>query len=384
MSHRAGQFVTQPGAEPYRAFFPAKLPPHPPLNVDTAMQDAIERATLAVGRLDGLAQLLPDPQLFLYMYIRKEAVLSSQIEGTQSSLSDLLAFENEAVPGVPISDVQEVSSYVRAMTCGLELLKTLPLCTRLLCEVHRALVAGTRGGDKAPGEVRRTQNWIGGSRPGNARYVPPPPHAVGDALSNLDRFLNDETCRTPPVLKAGIAHAQFETIHPFLDGNGRVGRLLITLVLVAEQVLAQPLLYVSLHFKAHRQEYYDRLQRLRTHGDWEGWMHFYLDGVASVSVQATKTARTVAQLFERDRERVLSTSGKGSASALKLYELVKRYAVISIPSAAKQLQLAHPTVADAVKRLMGLGILTEATGKLRDRQFLYKPYVAALTEDTKD
>jgi Fic family protein len=270
------------------------------------------------------------------------------------------------------------------MTRGLDLLKTtLPLSTRLLCEVHRALVTGTRGGDKTPGEVRRTQNWIGGSRPGNARYVPPPPHAVGDALSNLDKFLNNEPERTPPVLKAGLAHAQFETIHPFLDGNGRVGRLLITLVLVAEGVLANPLLYVSLHFKGHREEYYERLQRVRTHGDWEGWMLFYLDGVATVSAQATQTARKINQLFERDRERVLATGGKGSQSALRLYELVKRHAVLSIPGAAKELSLTQPTVGAAVERLTKLGILKEYTGKLRDRSFLYTDYVSALTEDTR-
>ena len=314
------------------------------------------------------------------MYIRKEAVLSSQIEGTQSSLSDLLLFESAGAPAVPVSDVEDVSRYIRAMNHGIRRLQELPLSMRLLREVHRELVAGARGGDKTPGELRTSQNWIGGTRPGNAHFVPPPPHLLGDLLSNLEKFLHDETGRTPTLLKAGLAHAQFETIHPFLDGNGRVGRLLITLVLVAERVLHAPLLYVSLYFKEHRDEYYERLQRVRTHGEWEKWILFYLEGVASVAGQATETASTLMRLFDAHQKKIVEKGGKGAQSALRVYELAKKKAVLSISQAAKTLELTHPTVSSAVKLLEELGILKEMTGKQRDRQFLYAEYVKILSE----
>ena len=381
-SKRAGRFVVQnAGSEgEYRAFVPAELPPRPPVEIGPPLRELEARAHLALGRLDGGTRHLPDPGLFLYMYIRKEAVLSSQIEGTQSSLSDLLLFESAGAPAVPVSDVEDVSRYIRAMNHGIRRLQELPLSMRLLREVHRELVAGARGGDKTPGELRTSQNWIGGTRPGNAHFVPPPPHLLGDLLSNLEKFLHDETGRTPTLLKAGLAHAQFETIHPFLDGNGRVGRLLITLVLVAERVLHAPLLYVSLYFKEHREEYYERLQRVRTHGEWEKWILFYLEGVASVAGQATETASTLMRLFDAHQKKIVEKGGKGAQSALRVYELAKKKAVLSISQAAKTLELTHPTVSSAVKLLEELGILKEMTGKQRDRQFLYAEYVKILSE----
>ncbi len=381
-SSRAGQFVSQSeGSAAFKAFVPTPLPPDPPLVVDAAMQDRLERAGLALGRLDGISRILPDPDLFLYMYVRKEAVLSSQIEGTQSSLSDLLLFEVEAGPGVPTADVREVSNHVAAMRKGLDLLRTkLPLSLRLLREMHAVLVANTRGGDKTPGEFRRSQNWVGGSRPGNARYVPPPAHEVMPALGALEKFLHDDPVRTPTLLKAGLAHAQFETIHPFLDGNGRIGRQLITLVFVAEGVLAEPLLYVSLYFKQHQSEYYDRLQRIRTDGDWEGWMSFYLDGVAYVAEQATTTAGKLVRLFDADGKAALSASS-ATQSTLHVFELLRRRAVLTIPAAAKELSLSKPTVGKAVSELEKLGIAREITGKRRDRQFIYGKYIDLMNED---
>jgi Fic family protein len=382
---RAGQFVTQePGSGgAYRAFVPAPLPPIPPLELDTGLRDAEARANLAIGRLDGGSRYLPDPDLFLYMYVRKEAVLSSQIEGTQSSLSDLLLFENSGAPSVPVDDLEEVSRYIRALNHGVRRLRDLPLSVRLLREVHDQLLRGARGGDKTPGELRTSQNWIGGTRPGNAHFVPPPPHMLGELLANLEKFLHDDPERTPTILKAGLAHAQFETIHPFLDGNGRVGRLLIALVMVAEGALHAPLLYVSLHFKEHREEYYERLQRVRTHGEWEPWMLFYLDGVARVADQATATAAALMRLFENDNGRIVAQGGKATQSALRVFELVKKKAVLSIPEAVITLELTHPTVSSAVKLLEGLGILREVTGKQRDRQYLYGDYVNILSDGPK-
>jgi len=391
-SNRAGYFVTQgEGSSAYQAFIPARLPPDPPLEISPSMRELLERANLALGRLDGAAQLLPNPETFLYMHMRQEAVLSSQIEGTQSSLSDLLLYESGAAPGVPLEDVEEVSSYVRALNHGLELLHTeLPLSLRLIREVHRVLITGGRGTNQAPGEFRRSQNWIGGSRPGNARFVPPPPHEVMPALDNLEKFLHDRPTRTTPLLKSGLVHAQFETIHPFLDGNGRVGRLLIPLVLAAERVLSTPLLYVSLHFKRHRSEYYERLQRVRTHGDWEGWMDFYLDGIGTVAAQAAETIGSLQRLFAKDRKRVLEPGAfalskqAARASNLRVYEYLCHRAVLTIPNAARALGMSKPTVNRALRDLEALGIVREVTGKQRDRVFVYGRYLALLDEGTSD
>ena len=280
----------QSGPEGYSAFVPAPLPPDPPIRIDPRTQDLLDEANQALGRLDGVTLLLSDPGQFLYSYVRKEAVLSSQIEGTQSSLSDLLLFENEAAPGVPLDDVEETSNYIAAMNHGLQRIESgeLPLSNRLLREVHALLMSGVRGGDKAPGEFRRSQNWLGGTRPGNARFVPPPATEVMAAMSDLEKFLHDDPDPTPILVKAALAHVQFETIHPFLDGNGRVGRLLITLLLCSEKVLQQPLLYLSLYFKQHRDAYYDHLQRVRTEGAWEDWLAFFLEGVIAVAARQRK------------------------------------------------------------------------------------------------
>jgi Fic family protein len=378
----SGQFVRQnaSSAGEYLAFVPAPLPPAPALVLDAKWLEAESRAVLALGRLDGGMRYLVDPNLFLYMYVRNEAVLSSQIEGTQSTLSDLLLFEHDGVPSVPLADVKEVSAYVRALNHGVRRLADLPISTRLLAEVHRELLSGTRGNDKAPGEVRTTQNWIGGSMPGNAHFVPPPPHLVGELLSNLDKFVNDVPERTRPLLKAGIAHAQFETIHPFLDGNGRVGRLLITLILVAEKVLHAPLLYLSLHFKEHRTEYYERLQRVRTHGEWLPWLAFFFAGVERVAEQADATVRAVMDLFRRHHAAIMSLGGRGIATVMRVYEVAQREAVVAIPGLVKSTGLTHPTVSQAVKSLVDLGVLTEVTGKTRDRRFLYDSYVTLLSQ----
>jgi cell filamentation protein, protein adenylyltransferase len=380
ISTRAGSTAAvQGGPDGYSAFFPAPLPPDPPLRIDAAMQSLLDAANQALGRLDGVTVLLPDPSQFLYSYIRKEAVLSSQIEGTQSSLSDLLLFENEAAPGVPIDDVEETINYVAAMRHGLDRIQSgeLPLSNRLIREVHARLMAGVRGGDKAPGEFRRSQNWLGGTRPGNARFVPPPPHEVPAAMAALERFLHDHPEPTPILVKAALAHVQFETIHPFLDGNGRVGRLLITLLLCAEHVLQQPLLYLSLYFKQHRDAYYDRLQRVRTEGAWEEWLEFFLEGVISVATSATATARRIRDLIDRDRE-TIHALGRGAASALRVHELAARRIALTAGVAGDELTLSAPTVNAALSRLEQSGILREVTGRRRGRIFVYTAYLELL------
>jgi Fic family protein len=379
-SKRAGRWVpVQSGPEGYSAFVPAPLPPDPPLRIDARMQGLLDDANQALGRLDGVTLLLPDPGQFLYSYIRKEAVLSSQIEGTQSSLSDLLLFENEAVPGVPIDDVEETANYIAAMNHGLRRIESgeLPLSNRLLRDVHALLMSGVRGGDKAPGEFRRSQNWLGGTRPSNARFVPPPPPEVVPAMSALERFLHDDPEPTPILIKAALAHVQFESIHPFLDGNGRVGRLLITLLLCSEKVLQQPLLYLSLYFKQHRDAYYEHLQRVRTEGAWEQWLEFFLEGVVAVASSATETARRIRELVERDRASIHGL-GRGAASALRVHELAGRRVVLNARGAAAQLGLSVPTVNGAFVRLEQAGIVREVTGRRRGRIFVYDAYLELL------
>jgi Fic family protein len=379
-SERAGRVVeVQPGPDGYSAFVPAPLPPNPPLRIDANLQALLDEANQALGRLDGVTLLLADPGQFLYSYIRKEAVLSSQIEGTQSSLSDLLLFENEAAPGVPLDDVEETSNYISAMSHGLHRIESgeLPLSNRLLREVHERLMAGVRGGDKAPGEFRRSQNWLGGTRPGNARFVPPPPTDVVPAMSSLEKFLHSDPEPTPILVKAALAHVQFETIHPFLDGNGRVGRLLITLLLCAEEVLQQPLLYLSLYFKQNRDAYYDHLQRVRTEGAWEEWLVFFLEGVIAVATSATETARRIRALVEADRATV-HEFGRGAASALRVHELAGHRIVLTATRTATELGLSVPTVNAALGRLEQAGILREVTGRKRGRLFVYDAYLSLL------
>ncbi|UCH26091.1 MAG: Fic family protein, partial [Trueperaceae bacterium] len=286
---RTGRYLlTTTAGESVRAYLPPLLPPDPPLDLKVEHYDLMEKANRALGRLDGVTTLLPDTQLFIYMYIRKEAVLSSQIEGTQSSLADLLLFEHEAIPGAPMHDVREVSNYVNAITYGLKRVQEdeFPISSRLIRELHGVLMAKGRGSKKSPGEFRRSQNWIGGTRPGNATFVPPPHEYIADLMSNLERFIHDEPKRTPTLIKTALMHVQFETIHPFLDGNGRLGRLLITLLLCAERILSEPTLYLSLYFKTRRSTYYDLLQRVRSEGAWEAWLAFFLEGVYETAQQA--------------------------------------------------------------------------------------------------
>ncbi|HEY4103511.1 MAG TPA: Fic family protein [Polyangiaceae bacterium] len=349
------------------------------------MQQKLERASVALGRLDGIGRLLPGPDELLYSYVRKEAVLSSQIEGTQSSIADLLLHENSVAPGVPNEDVREVSNYIGALNRGIELLATLPPSLRLIREVHKVLVSGTRGDEQAPGEFRKSQNWIGGSMPGNAAFVPPPAHEVIGALSALEKFMHAK--QVPTLLKVGLVHAQFETIHPFLEGNGRVGRMLIPLMLVALGMLDRPWLYVSLHFKRHRSMYYKLLQRVRTDGAWEDWLSFYLDGVASVAEEAVEKVRELMALFERDRGKV-GRSRAGSIyqqvalhTNVAIYDYLKARIAIRVPEAAIACGTTKPTVARALDDLERIGIAHEVTGKPRNRVYVYQEYLDILNHD---
>jgi Fic family protein len=385
-SDRAGRFLlVADGQERVYAFHPKPLPPEPVLVVDAEMQDLLDTANQALGRLDGITLLLPDPDLFLDSYIRKEAVLSSQIEGTQSSLSDLLKYEHQAAPGVPVADAQEASNYVTAMNHGIARLEEgFPLSLRLLKEVHAVLMKDSpRGGTQTPGEFRRTQNWIGGSRPGNARFVPPPAHEVLPSMGALERFLHDDPVQTPILVKSALAHAQFETIHPFLDGNGRVGRLLITLLLCADRkVLRRPLLYLSLYLKRNRDHYYDALQRIRLEGAWEAWLAFFLEGVIDVAESATHTTKRIVELVESDRLRIHSL-GRAAGSAHRLHEYAVREIIFTIPQAARRLPLSEVTIGKAARHLERLGILQEITGRPRGKLFSYWRYLALLSEGTE-
>jgi Fic family protein len=370
------------GEDAYQAFVPAPLPPDPPLKLTAADHDLIERANRALGQLDGMTSLLPDTSLFIYAYVRKEALVSSQIEGTQSSFSDLLLFESDQAPGVPLEDVREVSDYVAALDHGLARLRGgFPLSLRLLREIHAVLLRSGRGKDKTPGEFRRSQVWIGGSRPGNARFVPPPTDQVVPCMSALEKFLHAAPARAPTLLKAALAHVQLETIHPFLDGNGRLGRLLITFLLCAEGALSEPILYLSLHFKTHRQQYYEHLQRVRSHGDWEGWVRFFMEGVISTSGEAIATTRRVLALFDEDR-RKLEKLGRAAASAFRVHEFLQKKPIAGIRELEKALDLTYPTVAGALDRMKKVGIVKELTGFKRNRVYAYGPYVALLSEGT--
>lgn len=379
-----GHFIPLPsaGGEKPRAFVPNPLPPEPPLIFDAELHELAEKAMLALGRLDGLTTVLPDSALFLYTYVRKEAVLSSQIEGTQSSLSDLLLFENEGATGVPLNDVQEVSNYVAAMNYGLKRLKEFPLSFRLLKDIHKVLLAKGRGGEKEPGEFRRSQNWIGGTRPGNAIFIPPPPDYLGDCLGALEKFLHNEPVKTSLLVKAALAHVQFETIHPFLDGNGRLGRLLITFLFCADGILQEPLLYLSLYFKQHRQQYYDLLQAVRLNGNWETWLKFFLNGVEETANQAAKTARTLMELAASD-EKQIQEIGKSSGSALRVHRLLQAQPVLSISAAVRRLKLSTPTITNSFQRLEKLGIVHEITGGNYGRLFAYNKYLKILNEGTE-
>jgi Fic family protein len=378
---RMGRFVsTATGGENVRAYIPPPLPPVPPVALDGLMV-LIEQANRALGRLDGVTSILPSPPLFLFMYVRKEALLSSQIEGTQSSLSDLLLFENDEIPLVPLNDVQEVSNYVAAMNLGLKRLgEDMPLSLRLIREIHDVLLRQGRGSSKQPGEFRTTQNWIGGTRPGNALFVPPPPNELMGCLDNFEKFLHDE--KTPTLIRAALAHVQFESIHPFLDGNGRLGRLLITFMLCADGALKQPMLYLSLYFKTRRQQYYDLLQAVRDRGEWEAWVEFFLTGVVETANEAVETARQLLALFEEDRTHI-RTLGRPAASMLRVHDLLQRQPIVGIGPAGKQLKLTHPTVMKALAKLQELGIVREVTGRRRGLLFAYSRYMTILNRGTE-
>jgi Fic family protein len=379
---RLGHYeTTAVGGETVRAYVPVPLPPIPPVDL-AGLQIALELANQTLGRLDGIASILPDPSLFLYIYIRKEALLSSQIEGTQSSLSDLLLYEAEEAPGVPIDDTKEVSNYVAAMNHGLRRLREdFPLSLRLIREIHEILLAKGRGQDKDPGEFRRSQNWIGGTRPGNALFVPPPPHRIMDCLGALETFIHADTPELPLLVKAALVHIQFETIHPFLDGNGRLGRLLITFLMCERGVLREPLLYLSLFFKQNRQAYYEHLQAVREHGAWEPWVEFFLHGVTETATQGIRTAQSLLRLFANDRARV-EALGRPAATALRLHQFLQRRGLTTIPDASRRLGLSQPTVTSAIAHLRKLGIVRETTGRQRGKVFIYGTFMDLLSEGT--
>jgi Fic family protein len=381
---KTGEYVViSTVSEKVKAFVPQPLPPSPPLDISGELRETLDAAHLAIGRLDGISSSLPDAALFLYTYVRKEAVLSSQIEGTQSSLSDILLFEVEGAPGVPLDDVREVSNYVAAMEYGLKRLRAgFPLCNRLIREIHRKLLAKGRGADKTPGEFRRSQNWIGGTRPGNARFVPPPPERLADCLAALEKFLNDEPERTPTIVKAALGHVQFETIHPFLDGNGRLGRLLITLLLCHEKVLRQPLLYVSLYFKQHRQDYYDRLQQVRLTGDWEAWVVFFAEAMRETAEQAVSTADRLSAIVRGDRAR-LPALKRLSGSAVRILDVMAQKPVVTVRTVCEATGIVASSVSNALAALVEFGLVRELTGRKRDRVFCYDRYLEVLSEGTE-
>lgn len=378
-SNRAGRYVLQPSG--YRAFIPAALPPDPPLLLAGELQALLSQADRALGRLDGSVQTLPNPDLFVFMYVRKEAVLSSQIEGTQSSLQDLLAaeaniFGAESRP----NDVDEVINYVKAMNHGLARLAELPVSIRLVREIHEKLLEGVRGSSLTPGELRRSQNWIGpgGCTLSEASFVPPPPDIVPEALGEWERFLHAQD-DIPALVKIGLCHAQFETIHPFLDGNGRVGRLLITFLLTEESILHKPVLYLSYYFKRHRQTYYERLQAVRDKGDWEGWLAFFLRGVAETSAEATETARRILLMREEHRAAITEHLGRAAGNGHRILETLFDRPIITVANVKALTATTYPAANNLVSRMVSLGILKEMTGNARNRRFRYEPYVRLFT-----
>ena len=373
-SVRAGRYISQPKG--YKAFVPNPLPPDPPVSLDATLVRLLAEAACSLGRLDGAGSILPNPDFFVSMYVRQEAVLSSQIEGTQSTLEDVLEYEAGVRGAGSPRDLAEVVNYVKAMNYGLERLQELPVSLRLIREIHGHLLEGVRGGDRTPGEFRQSQNWIGpaGCTLNQAAYVPPPVHEMLQALDNLEKFLHDEAS-FPLLIQAGLAHAQFETIHPFLDGNGRVGRLLITFLLCWRGVLHRPLLYLSLYLKAHRQEYYDRLQAVRVDGDWEGWLRFFLAGVGEVADGATRTARAILDLREQHRQ-VVAAKARRANLAQALLDMLFRNPIVTALSVERALGCTQPTADTLVNDFVDWGLLAETTGKQRNRRFRYGPYLA--------
>jgi Fic family protein len=380
-----GRFITTTtvGGEACKAFSPNPLPPNPELDLYSGLLNSLNKALLSLGRLDSVTILLPDTFLFDYMYIRKEAVLSSQIEGTQSSLSDFLMHESGAAPGVPLDDVIEISNYISAMDYGLKRIGDgFPISIRLIREIHAKLLASGRGSAKAPGEFRRSQNWIGGDRPGNAVYVPPPHEEVIKHMGDLEVFIHNADLKMPALIKTALVHAQFETIHPFLDGNGRVGRLLIALLLYSEKILRYPMLYLSLYFKSHRNEYYSLLQDTRTNGEWESWTDFFLEGVHKTADQAVNTAKALVNLIGSDRN-AIESCGRIAGSALRVHHAFQRDPIQKIQTVIDRTGLSFPTAQRVIEHLCDMGILAEIPMRKRARLFIYKKYTHVLSEGTE-
>lgn len=375
--------ISKFGDEQVRAFVPNPLPPEPNVSLEGDLLEIHDKANRALGRLDGVSSILPDKMLFLYFYVRKEAVFSSQIEGTQSSLSDLLQYERAEAPGVPEDDVAEVSRYVSALYHGLKRLRDddFPVSNRLMREVHEILLKTGRGSDKLPGEFRVSQNWIGGSRPGNAFYVPPPHTHVQDCMADLERFLHARGDGLPTLIRIGLAHVQLETIHPFLDGNGRVGRLLITLLLCDSGILRDPLLYLSLYLKQNRSQYYDLLNEVRLTGDWEAWLAFFLEGVRMTAEEAVSTALRLRAMIERDQGKI-AKSGRRASSALRVYQAFVKHPVHSISSISETTGLSFSAASAGVRLLEEIGMVREITRKLRNRIYIYDEYMSVLNEGT--
>ncbi len=372
--YRAGKYFAQ--SHGYKAFIPESLPPDPPIRISGSLQEQLSKADRALGRLDGSILTLPNPDLFVFMYIRKEAVLSSQIEGTESSLQDVLAAEARLLNPEQPHDVEEVVNYVHAMNYGLERLDDFPVSTRLIREIHSILLDGVRGSHLTPGDIRTTQNWIGpgGCTLAEATFIPPPPIEIPRLLSEFEKFLYSDT-GLPLLVKIGLAHAQFETIHPFLDGNGRVGRLLITFLLCEKKVLSKPVLYLSFYLKKHRDEYYDQLQRVRDVGTWEDWLSFFLKGVEEVSIQATNTARRIITLREKHRNLITDRFGRAAGNGHRVLEKLYTVPIVSVHEVQQLIGTSYPAANDLVTRLIKADILREITGQVRNRRFIYREYV---------
>lgn len=385
MERTTGNYrIATNGQEQVRAFVPYPLPPaDPPLEIIPEIQHELDRAMAGISRLSVAADLVPNADWLRYGFVRKEALITSQIEGTQATLQDVLTFEAGEQPERP-DDVQDVCNYVAALDyCRREMSrpKGLPLASRLLCEAHKRLMKGARGSDKLPGEIRTSQNWIGGGRPGNARFVPPPPQEVREALSSLEKWIHRED-DLPPLVRAGLAHVQFETIHPFLDGNGRIGRLLITLLVEHWGLLKSPLLYLSVAFKRHRAEYYEHLSRVRTHGDWEGWTRFFLQCVTEAADDAVSAARQLFNFIAQGRKSLMDDE-EGSMHAMRLFDLLPANPVITLNRAIKLMEVSKPTAIRSLALLRKVGILKETTGKQRDRIYTFHRYLRLLTPDTE-
>jgi len=380
MNERSGRYIKQPDG--YRAFIPEPLPPDPPVQFDDEMQSLLSNADRALAKLDGIIMVLPNPDLFIAMYVKKEALLSSQIEGIQASLEGVLEFEADLKPREDVEDIKEVISYIKALNYGIDRLKELPFSLRLIKEIHRILIEGTRGNSKTPGEFRSTQNWIGppGASLSESIFVPPPPNIVLPVMGELEKFFY-ENIRIPPLVKIALTHAQFETIHPFLDGNGRIGRLLITFYLFWKGLLSKPILYLSFYLKKNRETYYNLLMKVRTQGDWEEWIKFFLKGIGEISGEAANTAKEIIQL----KEKLITTLYEKSISsiyAVKFIAYIFESPIIEIKNLIERFSVHKDTANELVKKFEGIGILKEVTGKQRYKKYLFKEYVDIIARGT--